>query len=126
MRAFYNFTKFDKIGGWCSVYGTVSDDLVQRNCKNNYTIQLKKKRLSIFINGGFVYSTSLSKWDSISYKYGDNSEDVPSINSECFFLGKVTLTIREIDELYESSACISMIKIKTGWFSSTVRSTITG
>jgi hypothetical protein len=88
-------SRFDLEGGWCDYYGNITEK-VQENSSNNYTIELAKKKITVFINAGFVYTSAYRE-----------------VTGLCNFLG-----IQKYLFPGYGKSVISMIKIKTGWFSS--------
>jgi len=85
-------SSFNLVSGWGDYNGNITNK-VQKNSSNNYTIELAKKKITIFINAGFVYNNNYpSKGTSL-----------------CNFLG-----LQE----YPTRSVMTLIKIKTGWFSS--------
>ena len=115
-----NLNRFNNnLGGWIDVEGRtyVTSKRVEVIDKNQYILELENtNKVTIFVNGGILYygdphQDHLIKLEERFRRKGSRSKRVfdaeNSITVNCEFLGN-----------FIAKGIVSMLKIKTGWFSS--------
>ena len=112
-----NLNRFNNnLGGWIDENGSFTKK-VEVIDKNQYTLELENtNKVTIFVNGGMLYygdphQAHLIKLEERFRREGSRSNRVfdaeNSITVDCEFLGN-----------FIAKGIVSMLKIKTGWFSS--------